>query len=556
MSGPASTLVWLGLLPGCEAVALDFLTPPDISTKFPRPFLYGIVGICFFAWVVYRTWIYPFLLSPLRYLPEPKGGLPIIGHMHLRVARPVGEEPLKWIQEHPDADLIRLRGFLNSEALCMIGPQAIAEVLVTKNYDFIKPPKAAGFLARVLGNGLVVVEGDVHKLQRKHIQPSFNFRHIKELYPIFWRKSVDVVKRIRADLVDEASKTPPGVSELSFWAPKVTLDLIGIAGIGRDFHTVISNEDELAQTYEKIMEPRFEIFLLFSLTVLGARWALKLLPTDARNVDRWFTLQTDKLRDLCRQLVVEKKRWMKATGEDSADLLSKLIQSNNFSDNELVDQVLTFLAAGHETTSSTFEWATYLLARHPEIQSRLRAEIRDHLPYGISANLKDVDLGEILESMPFLNGVCSETFRLYPTVAQTLRVAARDTSIMGYPIPKDTLIAVPIYGLNRSPKLWGPDSESFDPSRWIDKDTGKSNNSGGADGNYSFMTFLHGPRSCIGQGFARAELRALIAAFVGAFEMELEDDSYRPIRTGVVTTKPSKGMPLKLKVVGEWSKAH
>ncbi|KAK4935907.1 hypothetical protein LTR10_023119 [Elasticomyces elasticus] len=473
--------------------------------------------------------------------------------MHLRVARPIGEEPLKWIKGHPDADLIRLRGFLDSEALCMLGPQAIAEVLVTKNYDFIKPPKAAGFLARVLGNGLVVVEGDVHKFQRKHIQPSFNFRHIKELYPIFWRKSIDVVERIKADLFDEVSKTPPGVSELSFWAPKVTLDLIGIAGIGRDFHTVIHNEDELAQTYEKIMEPKFEIFLLFSLTVLGARWAMKILPT---NVDRWLTLQTDKLRHLCRQFVVDKKRLMKISGEESADLLSKLIQSNNFSDDELVDQVLTFLAAGHETTSSTFEWATYLLARHPEIQSRLRKEIREHLPPGISPDSEDIDLGEILESMPILNGVCSETFRLYPTVAQTLRVAARDTSIMGYPVPKDTLIAVPIYAVNRSPKLWGPDSEAFDPSRWIDRDTGKSNNSGGAVGNYSFMTFLHGPRSCIGQGFARAELRALVAAFVGAFEMDLEDENYRPLRMGVVTTKPSKGMPLKLKVVGDWSKAH
>lgn len=214
------------------------------------------------------------------------------------------------------------------------------------------------------------------------------------------------------------------------------------------------------------------------------------------------------------------------------------------------------MSSRHETTSSTFEWATYLLARHPEIQSRLRQEIREHIPHNISGDLKDVDLGEILESMPLLNGVCNETFRLYPTVAQSLRVAARDTSIMGYSVRQGALILLPIYGLNRSPELWGFNSESFDPSRWIDTDSGKSNNSGGAVSNYSLMTFLHGPRSCIGQGFARAELRALVAAFVGAFEMELEDKSYRPLRLGVVTTKPSKGMPLRLNVVGEWSKTH
>lgn len=264
--------------------------------------------------------------------------------MPARVRQPLGEEQARWVREIPNEGLIRLRGFFNAEALCITTPQAIAEVLVTKNYDFIKPPRAAKFLARILGDGLVVVEGDVHKFQRKHIQPSFSFRHIKELYPIFWQKSLDVADRIKTDLVTGTSSGISGVSDLAFWAPKVTLDIIGGAAMGHDFHAINHNDDELAQLYEQLMAPSRELRLLFTLSLLGMKWLLRFLPWI--DVDRWLTQQTNKLRTLCRQFVAEKKRSMKVNGEGSADLLSKLIESNDFSDEELIDQLLTFLAAG------------------------------------------------------------------------------------------------------------------------------------------------------------------------------------------------------------------
>ncbi|KAK6364886.1 hypothetical protein LTS17_011790 [Exophiala oligosperma] len=467
--------------------------------------------------------------------------------MPARVKQPLGQEQARWLREVPNDGLIRVRGFFNSEALCITTPQAIAEVLVTRNYDFIKPPSAAEFLARILGDGLVVVEGDVHKFQRRHIQPSFSFRHIKQLYPIFWQKSLEVVDRIKTDLVSGTSSGIAGVSDLAYWAPKVTLDIIGGAAMGHDFHTINDNDDELAQLYEQIMTPSRELQLLFVLSLLGMKWLLRFLPWI--DVDRWLTQQTDKLRILCRQFVAEKKRSNKINGQGSADLLSKLIESNDFSDEQLVDQLLTFLAAGHETTSSTLEWAAYLLARHPEIQTQLREEIRANIPLNFTADTQAFDLAGTLESMPILNGVCNETFRLYSTVPQSLRVTIRPTTILGYPVKKGTMILLSPYGINRSPQHWGPDADEFKPSRWIDKDTGKPNNSGGAQSNYSLMTFLHGPRSCIGQGFAKAELRSLLAVLVGTFSIELKDPNYRPFRAGSVTTKPSQGMPLRLTTV-------
>jgi cytochrome P450 len=204
--------------------------------------------------------------------------------------------------------------------------------------------------------------------------------------------------------------------------------------------------------------------------------------------------------------------------------------------------------SSHETTSSAFTWTTYLLATHPEIQTRLRNEIRNNLPSNPGS---EVDLAQVLESMPLLNAVCNETLRLYPTVPITIRDTIRPTTILDTPIPQGTQILIAPWAINRSPDLWGPTASEFKPDRWINAD-GKPNNNGGAESNYAITTFLHGPRSCIGNGFAKAELRCLVAAFVGAFEMSLGMKEEDVIPAGVVTTKPKNGMKLKLRALEAW----
>jgi cytochrome P450 len=163
-----------------------------------------------------------------------------------------------------------------------------------------------------------------------------------------------------------------------------------------------------------------------------------------------------------------------------------------------------------------------------------------------------VDLAALLESLPLLNAVCNETIRLYPTVPLTIRDARRDTTILGQYVPKGTSVHMVPWATNRNPQYWGPDAAEFKPERWIDADTDKPNNTGGSSSNYNILTFLHGPRSCIGKDFAKAELRCLVAAFVGAFEMQVAESSAHTIPHGVITTKPKDGMNLILKVVQKW----
>jgi cytochrome P450 len=204
------------------------------------------------------------------------------------------------------------------------------------------------------------------------------------------------------------------------------------------------------------------------------------------------------------------------------------------------------MLTSHETTSSAFTWATYLLATHPDIQSNLRTELRTAIP---SATNPETDLATLLESLPLLNAVCNETIRLYPTVPITVRNAIRPTTILNQPIPAGTQVLLVPWAINRSRQHWGPDAGLFKPERWIDSATGRPNNTGGATSNYASLTFLHGPRSCIGRDFAKAEMRCLVAAFVGKFEMEVAEGAGEAVPHGVITTKPRDGMELRLKVV-------
>ncbi|KAH8819241.1 putative P450 monooxygenase [Xylogone sp. PMI_703] len=519
------------------------------------------ISITFTLWVIWNVLIYPVLFSPLRHIPSAKGALPIIGHGPMTFKRPSGDQYLQMLKEIPDQSIIRIQGIFGADAVLLAHPQSLAEVLVHKSYDFEKPTEIRNFLRIVLGDGLIIVEGDEHKFQRKHLTPAFSFRHIKELYPIFWSKATELMHCISAEIyenpaplnVKEPSKERgpgklQGIVEVNHWANKVTMDIIGVAGLGRQFNALHNANDDLIKNYEELLEPTTEKAVYFTMNLIFTRRLVSMLPWKLNEV---LKTTTTTLRGICGQLIRDKKQLSKAQPEEHIDILSLLIKSNNFADKMLVDQLLTFLAAGHETTSSAFTWGTYLLAKHPEIQTNLRDEIRAALPSPSSALPKDFELSRILESLPLLNGVCNEILRLYPPVPVTVRTACRDTTINGLPIPAGTRAYICPWAINRSPTLWGPNADEFVPGRWIDAD-GKGNNSGGVDSNYAILTFLHGPRSCIGEKFAKAELKTLLAVFCGSFEMKLLEGEGPPIPAGVVTAKPKNGMRLRLKVLGEW----
>jgi cytochrome P450 len=438
---------------------------------------------------------------------------------------------------------------MNVERLLLTSPKALAEVLVTKNYDFEKSRLLRLNLGRILGVGILLAEGNEHKRQRRLLTPAFSYRHIKDLYPIFWTKAGECVEKM-AETVSSPAK---GVEDASVvnaqsWASRVTLDIIGVAGMGHDFGSVGDPNSKLSRTYQDlvVVQPGTGgLTMLIQLLFFLAPRLVANLPIK-RNEE--IKTASHIIRSTCFELIDEKRKKLEK-GDHEKDILSVALESGGFaSDDDIVNQLMTFLAAGHETTASAMSWACYHLCRHPEIQKKLREEVQSKLPSPRSGETVSAADFEI-EKMPYLHAVCNEVLRLYPSVPMTTRLAAKDTTICNQFVPKETMIVICPWAINTSPELWGADAEEFKPERWLAP--GQAN-SGGATSNYAFLTFLHGPRSCIGQAFAKAEFEVLLASWVGRLEMEFADKDYVLQVGGGITSRPLGGLKIRCKEAEGW----
>ncbi|WPH03486.1 cytochrome P450 [Acrodontium crateriforme] len=498
-------------------------------------------------WVGYAVLIYPYFVSHLRKLPSVPGGYFLTGNLlEVRLKQPQGEAVRQWMEKVPNEGLIHFREILGRDALIPTNGAMLKTILHDNNYDYHKPSRLVDIIRLIIGDGLISVEGDMHKFQRKHLLPSFQVKAIRDLYPMFWAKSCELTHRLK-----EASKEPE--IEFGVWCTRVTLDIIGIAGFGRDFESLKNPDDPFVKDYQDLLEPALMKTVFFTMALFLPKAILMNIPFwhIPKNLSRISGTLNEFAYNMCKDRRAELND-LKLNADDREqrkDILSLLIKSNDFTDRELSYQVLTMMGAGHETTSSTLSWCTYLLAQNPEYQNRLRAEVRKHLPSPDNIATENITAAAI-DNLPLLHGITQETLRLYPTVPVTLRVPIKETILGDSKLSAGTMIMISPWAINRNTEIWGKGAQEFIPERWIDED-GRINNSGGATNNYSQMTFLHGPRSCIGQGFSRSELKCLLAALVWKYNMQLtrDKDSYYP--AGVITTKPANGMWIKFTEIAD-----
>ena len=495
-------------------------------------------------WLIYGIYavvIYPRYLSPLRHLPEPSGNAFFSGQWSTLVKEPSGIPMRRWVNEIPNNGLIRYKHLFNRDRLLVTSPKALAEVMTTKSYDFIKPEFMRLGIGQLLGIGVLLAEGDEHKIQRKNLMPAFNFRHIKELYPIFYEKSREMVQAIISSLPPPSS-TPSSI-EIGEWASRATLDIIGVAGMGQDFNSLANPDTELNKVYRSIFQPSKTAQILGLLQFFLPHWLIRNLPIK-RNDD--IRAASGVARETSRRLIEERKLDLASNKSLPPDIISTALSSGAFTDDKLVDNMMTFLAAGHETTATALTWGVYEMCRQPHVQTKLREEVRSHIP---TLNTEKRITAEVIDNMPYLHAVCNEILRVWAPVPLTLRDTANDTTVMGQFVPKGTKVILAPWAINFSTELWGPDAADFKPERWMAP--GQAN-AGGAESNYAYMTFLHGPRSCIGSKFAVAELACLLAAFVGTFEFEKTDPTEKIDIKGGVTARPKNGMHINVKVVDGW----
>ncbi len=200
-------------------------------------------------------------------------------------------------------------------------------------------------------------------------------------------------------------------------------------------------------------------------------------------------------------------------------------------DEEIVDNLATFLLAGHETTAKALSWTLYLLARAPDWQARVREEV-ERIANGEQLR------SEHLSELAVTQRVLKESMRLYPPVPVMTRVNAHDdVEIGGKTLPAPTLIVLPIYAVHRHRRLWN-DPDRFDPDRFLPEREADFPRT-------KFMPFGYGQRVCIGAAFAMLEATALLATLVCAAEFGW-DGRHAPEPVSRITLRPKGGMPLKV----------
>lgn len=240
--------------------------------------------------------------------------------------------------------------------------------------------------------------------------------------------------------------------------------------------------------------------MIFILSVLTHAKLVNLLPLKETREIRDGVRSVTKF---VKELIGDRRRAMHSNIDDldyfkksgHKDIISVAMKGGAFNNEGLINQSKTFLAAGHDTSATAMTWGMYLLSqpRYAHIQSRLREEIRSHLPSPESGVEVQADM---LDKLPYLDAVSKEILRLYAPIPTIGRIATRDTELGGVMIPKGTMVRVHPWAINKAKHLWGDDAREFNPERWL---VGEHHGTGGAN-SLAYVTFGHGPRGCIGKG--------------------------------------------------------
>ncbi|KAJ6453867.1 cytochrome P450 [Mycena vitilis] len=455
-----------------------------------------------------------------------------------------------------------MRSFFNARDLYTTDTRALTHILINDNL-YQKGPVAKKFVTHFLGNGLLAVEMEEHRRQRKVVNPAFGVPQIRELTPIFNQKSVQL-----RDIWTRQIGNDTGTSRIDVfaWLRKMTLDVIGEAGFNYQFNALEpkGQPNTLDEALTRLMHsPQAQRQAVMRL-VQAIFPILSIFPTPgAKMVDEARTT----MANIAKQLLATSQADIKACGEASSkrDLLSLMVQSNmsseiredlKLSDSDVIARKIpTFFVAGHETTSTATALALHALSLHPPVQKRLRDEL---LTIG-----SDNPTMDDLNSLPYLENVLREVMRMYPPVAFTMRQAMEDDVLpLGKQyldrngnaydyirVNKGTSIRIPIAAVNREREIWGDDVDLFRPDRW-DSVPEAANTIPSVWAN--LLTFLAGPHNCIGFRFSLVEIKSLLFTLLCEFEFEPAVPeggigfSITPVMRPKVLSEPEGGNQLPL----------
>lgn len=452
-------------------------------------------------------------------LPPGPPALPVLGNIPQIRTNPLGFVSAL-AQTYGPAATFRLG---RQTVVLLSRPDAVRAVLIEQARAFSNAEFNA-ILRPVLGRGLLTTDGDEHRRLRRLVQPAFNRKRVESY---------------RAAMVAHAERM------LADWTPGQTLDMAGAMqqltlSIVADVLMGMSTWDQaaaLGRAFEQAAESSRHASTLFRIL----RRPRPAMPDDGI----WrgplarlpFTAQyrLAVARGAVDAIVEGMIAARRAAPVDTGDVASALFAARDddgsaLGDEEIRDQLLTLLGAGHATTAVALGWTFYLLARYPAVAATLRAELRAVLQ-GRAPSVED------LERLPYLDQVWSESLRLYPPAWAVGRLAHQDVEAAGYRLPAGTMLMLSPWVTHRLPELFA-EPRCFRPERF-DPAHGERHQP------YAYFPFGAGPRMCIGAAFATLEGKVLLATIAQRFAPELVP-GHPVIPRPLIVLRPTYGIRMTL----------
>ncbi|GKT41658.1 cytochrome P450 monooxygenase fum15 [Colletotrichum spaethianum] len=514
-----------------------------LTARFLDRSLLQTVGI---AWaivvplyvVVWQCYIFPFYVSEMRHVPTV-AGFPLWGQFFDIISHEVGEPQRKWHEQY--GPIIRYFFPFGAERLSIAEDEALKQMTVKNPYNYPKPVRAKLWMVRILGEGVLLAEGHEHVHQRKALAPGFSIQSIRALTPIFWEKSLLLANCWRKEMHAD------GVSTKSFealdWLNRTTLDIIGKAGFGYDVNSLENPDAPLREAYRLCFS-----FDIVSRILIGLQAFSPIFNHLPSKVNRDLMQSRSIILSKATEIIKEKQEEA-ANNTGGKDILALIARDNKklkeageagLSFETMRDQVMTFLGAGHDTTATGVAWTLHLLSKNPVVQSRLREEIKDHMPFLLDKNTRfDANLiaAADADKLPYLDNVCREALRFIPPIPMTVRQSVNDDILGG------TVVYVLANAINRLPMYWGDSADEFDPDRWDDLPATATPN--------AFMTFLQGPRGCIGRKFAETEMKILLCCLLSMYEFQRDFETLDPEdwKMWRLVLRPRDGVTLRVTAI-------
>lgn len=439
--------------------------------------------------------------GPARVVPPPN---PVAGLRQLRTAI---RNPIELLWEAVYREGLLTQGSTRRMSVIVTDPDLVRMVLVEGRERYLKSEIGRRVAAPMAGDGILISEGEHWRHQRQIAAPIFRPDRIE--------KSAHRILTSAEAEAERLANVPDG-QRISLYdeMKHATLQAFADTFLSGSYRFDVKAHVEAVNT----------VFAssgwVIALATLG-------LPAGFPYPGRRRTKAAASfVRGVASEIVAARSHQSRHD-----DLLQSLMDSRDeesgeaMNDPEIIDNLVSFILAGYETTALALTWTFYLLSIHPQIEERVLAEIEE-------AGGADGIAPEQVASLSYTRQVISEALRLYPPLPWLIRNPVGDSTIGGINVTRQSSIVIPVYAVHRHHKLWD-EPDVFDPDRFS-PEAMKSRH------RFAYLPFGAGPRICIGMGFAMLEIAAVVAKVLPRFRFDLAGGTPTPVSRG--TLRPQNGM--------------